>query len=396
LKHRFEISFTRIKYFTLKSYNTILVLILAVFISAYLPIYAQKGSKIKTVVIDAGHGGKDPGASSKYAKEKDIALSVALKTGSYIKKNFPNVKVIYTRTNDKFIPLHKRGEIANSNNADLFISIHCNANPSSKIFGTETYVLGIEDNRTQMNMDIAMKENAAILLEEDAAVKYDNFDPNSPESLISLTLFQGDKLIKSTVVAEKIQKQFSERVGRKDRSVQQAGFLVLWKTSMPSVLVELGYLSNPKEEKYLRSEEGQIYLASAIYRAFKEYKKEFEEENNAYDYREKALNIDPEKPDPELSTKTTNEDPIVYRVQFYASPKKLPLTDTRFKNIKDLSYYDHNGMHKYTSGNFSSRSQANEFKNKMRSEGYSDAFVVVFNNNKRISLKEATLLENKK
>lgn len=367
-----------------------------VFISAFLPAHAQKGSKIKTVVIDAGHGGKDPGASSKYAKEKDIALSVALKTGSYIKKNFPNVKVIYTRTTDKFIPLHKRGEIANSNNADLFISIHCNANPSSKIYGTETYVLGIEDNRTQRNMDVAMKENAAILLEEDAAVKYDNFDPNSPESLISLTLFQGDKLNKSTVVAEKIQRQFSERVGRKDRSVQQAGFLVLWKTSMPSVLVELGYLSNPKEEKYLRSKDGQVYLASAIYRAFKEYKKEFEKENNAYDYRKKALKIDTEKPDTISSGETIKKDLVVYRVQFYASPKKLPLNDAKFKNIKDLSYYEHNGMHKYTSGNFSNRSQANEFKKKMRLEGFADAFVVVFHNNKRISLKEAELLENKK
>ena len=248
----------------------------------------KKAAKIKTVVIDAGHGGRDPGASSKYSKEKDIALAVALKTGGYIENNFPGVKVIYTRSTDKFIPLHKRGEIANKSNADLFISIHCNANNSSKIYGTETYVLGVEEDRTNRNMQVAMKENAAILLEEDAAAKYDNFDPNSPESLISLTLFQGDKLDKSLVVAEKIQRQFSERVGRKDRSVQQAGFLVLWKTSMPSVLVELGYLSNPTEEKFLRSKDGQVFMASAIYRAFKEYKREFEKENNAWEYRKPA------------------------------------------------------------------------------------------------------------
>ena len=235
----------------MKNYCWIILLIFTGFIFVFQPLYAQKGSKIKTVVIDAGHGGKDPGASSKYAREKDIVLSVALKTGGYIKKNFPNVKVIYTRSTDKFIPLHKRGEIANSNNADLFISIHCNANPSSKIYGTETYVLGIEDNRTKRNMDVAMKENAAILLEEDAADRYDNFDPNSPESLISLTLFQGDKLDKSLVVAEKIQRQFSERAGRKDRSVHQAGFLVLWKTSMPSVLVELGYSSDRKKDRFI-------------------------------------------------------------------------------------------------------------------------------------------------
>ncbi len=357
------------------------------------PLRAQKGSKIKTVVIDAGHGGKDPGASSKNVREKDIVLAVALKTGGYIKKNFPNVKVIYTRSTDKFIPLHKRGEIANKNNADLFISIHCNANPSSKIYGTETYVLGIEDNRTQRNMDVAMKENAAILLEEDAADRYDNFDPNSPESLISLTLFQGDKLDKSLVVAEKIQRQFSERVGRKDRSVQQAGFLVLWKTSMPSVLVELGYLSNPKEEKYLRSKDGQVYLASAIYRAFKEYKKEFEKENNAYEYRKKALKVEPEKPASELSKNPAVGKPIIYRVQFYASPKKLSLSDQKFTTIKDVSSYEHNGMYKYTSGTFTTKSQAIAHKKRIRAKGFLDAFVVVFHNKNRISLKEAKLLE---
>lgn len=379
----------------MKSYSCTIVLLLTGFIFVFQPLIAQKGSKIKTVVIDAGHGGKDPGASSKSVHEKDIVLSVALKTGAYIKKNFPNVKVIYTRTTDKFIPLHKRGEIANESNADLFISIHCNANPSSKIYGTETYVLGIEDNRTKRNMDVAMKENAAILLEEDAASRYDNFDPNSPESLISLTLFQGDKLDKSLVVAEKIQRQFSERVGRKDRSVQQAGFLVLWKTSMPSVLVELGYLSNPKEEKFLRSKEGQVYLASAIYRAFKEYKKEFEKENNAYEYRKKILELEPEKKINESSKEPIAKNVVIYRVQFYASPKKLLLSDPKFKGINDLSYYEHNGMYKYTTGSFSNRNQANEHKKKIRSTGFSDAFVVSFYKDKRISLKEAEVLEKK-
>lgn len=380
----------------MKSYNWIIVLLLWIgFLFVFHTLYAQKGSKIKTVVIDAGHGGKDPGASSKYVNEKDIVLSVALKTGAYIKKNFPNVKVIYTRTSDKFIPLHKRGEIANASNADLFISIHCNANPSSKIYGTETYVLGIEDNRTKRNMEVAMKENAAILLEEDAAGRYDNFDPNSPESLISLTLFQGDKLDKSLVIAEKIQRQFSERVGRKDRSVQQAGFLVLWKTSMPSVLVELGYLSNPKEEKFLRSKEGQVYLASAIYRAFKEYKQEFEKENNAYEYRKQILKIESEKSINESSRDPDTNNAVIYRVQFYTSSKKLQLSNPKFKGIKDLFYYKHNGMYKYTSGSFSNRNQANTHKKNIRSAGFSDAFVVSFYKNKRISLKEAELLENK-
>ncbi len=363
-----------------------------VFIVTIIPAYAQKGSKIRTVVIDAGHGGKDPGALGKYSKEKDIALSVAIKTGNYIKQNFPNVKVIYTRSTDKFIPLHKRGDIANDNNADLFISIHCNANNSSKIYGTETYVLGIEESRTKRNMDVAMKENAAILLEDDADEKYDNFDPNSPESLISLTLFQDVNLHQSLNMADKIQKQFTERVGRKDRSVHQAGFLVLWKTAMPSVLVELGYLSNPKEEKFLRSKEGQVYMASAIYRAFKEYKREFEKENNAWDYRKQAVET------------TTNDiksiDPVVksgveYRVQFYTSPRQLKLSDPRFKALKNLSFYEHNGMYKYTSGNFASFNEANNHKVTVKTNGFSDAFVVAFNKGKRLSISEAKEISKK-
>jgi len=357
-----------------------------------MPASAQKGSKIRTVVIDAGHGGKDPGALGKYSKEKDIALIVALKTGDYIKQNFPNVKVIYTRSTDKFIPLHKRGDIANDNNADLFISIHCNANNSSNIYGTETYVLGIEENRTKRNMDVAMIENAAILLEDNADDKYDNFDPNSPESLIRLTLFQDVNLHQSLNMAGKIQKQFTERVGRKDRSVHQAGFLVLWKTAMPSVLVELGYLSNPTEEKFLRSKEGQVFLASAIYRAFKEYKREYEKENDAWDYRKKA------------GSKTTNDvksiDPVInsgveYRVQFYTSPRQLKLSDSRFKNIKPLSYYEHNGMYKYTSGNFTSFDGANKYKAKVRAGGFSDAFVIAFYNGKRINISEAKDISKK-
>ncbi len=358
-------------------------------------VYAQKGTKIKVVVIDAGHGGKDPGASGKYSKEKDIALSVALKTGSYIKENFPNVKVIYTRTTDKFIPLHKRGDIANKNNADLFISIHCNANPSSKIYGAETYVLGVEETRTKRNMDVVMKENASILLEEDAANIYDDFDPNSQEALISLTLFQDANLDLSLSMAQKVQRQFAERVGRKDRSVYQAGFLVLWKTSMPSVLIELGYISNSTEEKFLRSKDGQVYMASAIYRAFKEYKKEFEKENDAYEYRKQVV-----KTDSDNSTKAVSADPVKntevkYKVQFYTSPRQLPISDKRFSNLEDITYYKHNGMFKYTSGNFTTLNQATVYQKKVRTAGFSDAFIVSFLNNKRIPISEAELIENK-
>lgn len=359
--------------------------ILAVYFFITQPIFAQKGSVIKTVVIDAGHGGKDPGAVGKHSYEKNIALSVALKTGGYIKKNFPGVKVIYTRTTDKFIPLHKRGDIANKNNADLFISIHCNANNSSKIYGTETYVLGIEEKRTKRNMDVAMKENAAILFEDDAEEKYDDFNVNSPESLILLSLYQDENLDQSLNIAGKIQKQFTQRVGRKDRSVQQAGFLVLWKTAMPSVLVELGYLSNLAEEKFLRSKEGQVFMASAIYRAFKEYKLEFEKENKSI-----KTEVKTDKPKP-VTPKSAN-GAVEYRVQFYTSPRQLKNTDSRFKKVPNIKSYEHNGMYKYTSGNFSSFEKANNHRKTVKNKGFSDAFIVAFYNGNRVSISEAKVM----
>jgi N-acetylmuramoyl-L-alanine amidase len=355
-------------------------------------MFAQKGTKIRTVVIDAGHGGKDPGASSKQLREKDVALSVALMVGSYIKAQFSDVKVIYTRKTDQFIPLYERGEIANRNNADLFISIHCNANNSSSIYGAETYVLGIEEKRTDLNMKVAMMENAAILLEEDASQQYGDFDPKSPEAIIGLTLFQQDYLDQSLTFASKVQKQFTERVGRKDRSVHQAGFLVLWKTAMPSVLIELGYLSNPTEAAFLASEKGQVYLASAIYRAFKEYKLEYEKENKAYDYRADALKkkaSEPEITEPQVINGNTPAAELEYRVQFYVSPKEVPLSDPRFAKLSNLDSYQHNGFFKYTSGHFADVNSAVKHQNKVRTLGFSDAFVIAVYQGKRIGLDEA-------
>jgi len=372
----------------------IITIVLVLIFSANYPLLAQRGTKIKTVVIDAGHGGKDPGALTKRVKEKDIVLSVALKTGKYIEENFKDVRVIYTRNTDKFIPLYERGAIANRNQADLFISIHCNANNNASIFGAETYVLGVEDKRSKLNMDAAMLENAAILLEEDASDQYGDFDPRSEESIINLTLFQSNYLDQSLNFAQKVQQQFSERVGRKDRSVHQAGFLVLWKTAMPSVLIELGYLSNAKEEAFLSSEKGQVYLASAIYRAFKEYKIEFEKENKAYAYREEILKTNPEPEIEKEEVKITTETPeVVYRVQFYASPKKLAPSDARLKGLPDLWFYEHNGLFKYTSGVFTSHQLAVKFQKEVRSKGFSDAFVVAFHNDKRVSIDEAQRLQ---
>lgn len=229
--------------------------------------------RMKTIVIDAGHGGKDPGnlGTGRYkTKEKDIALDVALRVGDYIKTQFPEIDVIYTRSTDVFIGLNERADIANKAKADLFLSVHCNAFPNPSSNGVETFVLGL--HRNQENLQVAMKENSAIFLEDDYKTKYEGFDPNSAESIIALTIMQSAFLHQSLSISAAIQKQFKERVGRRDRGVKQAGFLVLRRTTMPSILVELGFLTHAPEEDFLNSENGKAYMASAIFRGFKEYK----------------------------------------------------------------------------------------------------------------------------
>ena len=234
--------------------------------------------KIKTVVIDAGHGGKDPGTHGKSMREKDLVLKVALMVGSYIEQYVPDVKVIYTRKDDRFLELYERAGIANNAKADLFISIHANALPSkSSVYGTETYVMGLHTN--EKNFNVAKRENSVILLEDNHEERYAGFDPNSPESYIMFSLTQNAFQDNSLLLANNIENQFEKRVGRKSRGVKQAGFQVLWNTYMPSVLVEIGYLTNPKEESELAIEQTQDYIASGIYRAFKEYKNQMESIN---------------------------------------------------------------------------------------------------------------------
>ena len=235
-------------------------------------------NSVTTVVIDAGHGGKDPGTHGKHTKEKDLVLKVALKVGSYIEQYLPDVKVIYTRKDDRFLELYERANIANKAKADLFISIHANALPvKPTVHGTETYVMGLHTN--EKNFNVAKRENSVILLEENHEEKYEGFDPNSPESYIMFSLTQNAYLDNSVLMANYVEKQFSERAGRRSLGVKQAGFQVLWNTYMPSVLVEIGYLTNPKEENQLNTEQVQDYIASGIYRAFKEYKNQLESIN---------------------------------------------------------------------------------------------------------------------
>ena len=339
-----------------------------------LSTFAQKGEKIQTIVIDAGHGGKDTGALGKLTTEKALNLAVALKFGDYIKENLPDVKVIYTRDKDKFVELSERAAIANRNNADVFVSIHCNSTDvANSANGAETFVMG--ESKNEANLNVAKKENAAILLEDNTDA-YENFDPNSTEAYILFSLSQSLYQTQSLNIADKVQKQFAKK-GRNDRGVQQAGFLVLWKTSMPSILVELGFINNAKEEQFLNSERGQTQMALALYRAFEEYKHEFESENHVS-----------KKP------KSTEKQAVVtgdtyYTVQFSTLKKKVPVTDPAFKKIKEVEVYYNNDTYRYTSGRFATKAEAEARQEEVQKLGYKDAFIIAYINGERVSMKKA-------
>lgn len=348
---------------------------------------------IKTVVIDAGHGGHDGGCQGSYSNEKDVALAISLKLGKYIEENFKDVKVIYTRTTDVFVKLDERAKIANKAQADLFICIHVNSGPTTAM-GTETYVMGL--HKTESNLNVAKRENSSILLEDDYETRYENFDPNLPESYIVLNLRQSAFLDQSLNFAAKVQSQFKDRVGRIDRGVKQAGFLVLHQTNMPSVLIETGFLTNKEEEKFLNSAVNQDYMASAIYRAFKEYKQEFDEKE-----------VKPEQPKPEKEQvvkekisekevsstkkdkKNKEETGLIFKVQIATSSQKKELIPENFNGIEAVSYYEAGGIYRYTVGNEKSIEAANILQLKLKEKGFTDAFIVAFNNGKRISLSEA-------
>jgi len=236
--------------------------------------YTSSNFRVKTIVIDAGHGGKDPGAVNGKTYEKDIVLAIALKLGKLIKNNLKDVRVIYTRDSDEFIELFERANIANRNKANVFISIHCNTGPLEKMIGTETYAMGIEKNGS--NLEVSKRENSVVILEENYLAKYDGFDPNSPEAHIIFSLYQNAYLDQSLNLASKVENQMKLRARRNSRGVKQAGFLVLWKTAMPSILIETGFISNPDERKYLCSDSGQTNIANSVFKAFKEFKSELE------------------------------------------------------------------------------------------------------------------------
>ncbi len=342
-------------------------------------IIAQKTEFI--VVLDAGHGGKDPGkVGYKAMKEKDIALKIVLQVGKMLEKR-ENIKVIYTRKTDVFIGLKDRGKIANKADADLFVSIHCNAH-SSNAYGAETWVLGTHANK--QNFEVAKAENSVIELEDNYKVTYKGFNPNSPESVIGLTLMQEEYLDQSIQLASIIQNEFTTKLKRKDRGVKQAGFVVLHQTYMPSILIETGFITNSKEGLYLNSKLGQHKFSESIYNGIKKY------------INELTLNTVKGDAITEVSTtkavinkrETRNNEDLVFKVQIASGSRKLETKSYNFKGLKNVDRIKVGNSYKYYLGNTASYSEIEEFRKIAKSKGYKTAFIVAFKNGKKISVEE--------
>lgn len=373
------------------------------------------------ITIDAGHGGHDPGALGKRAREKDLALKIARKFGKLIESQTNDVKVVYTRSTDVFIPLDERAAIANRNESDLFVSIHLNANKNKGLTGSETYVMGL--SKSDENMDVVMQENKVMKLEENYETKYEGFDPTSQASYIKFNLLQNDNLNQSLEFATIMQDKFRIKASRTDRGVRQGPFWVLWATAMPSVIIETGYISNLTEEEFLMSESGQELLASAIFEAFMEYKRVVELRRTSLVQPEEASNesskpvgtdtgakqlpksgpvnniakiartdtVQPVK-DTVTSKKVILSDTgsgIEFRVQVLSSVSKIPAGSKEFKGHRDLAEIRIGGQYKYMSAPVKDYQEAMELRKKL-ADVFPGAFVVPFRKGIRITLEEAT------
>jgi len=396
---------------------------------------------VRTVVIDPGHGGRAPGAIGRNNMEKDIALAISLKLGELINQYIPDVNVVFTRKTDIDVGLQQRADIANRNNADLFISIHCNGAGNRSAHGSETFVMGYD--KSQSNLAVAMKENADIYYEEDYEDIYGDFDPNKPETHIIFSLFQHQYLNQSLKMASLIQDQFRERSRRVDRGVKQGPFWVLHKTAMPAVLVEVGFITNEEEEKFMASNEGQNILASAIFRAFRDYKN-YQDKSLANTiptepivFQETPVAIPPINPNPQakdepsikkeqvlvdVATEKVSDLPkndnethsrpetisnpvnqiieevtnsnknVVFKVQFLSSERVLPQNSPLFKGLRNVDNYHYLGMYRYTVGNEPDFGSATNLQRTVRTHGFRDAFVVAFINGERATIQDAQKL----
>lgn len=343
---------------------------------------------IKTIVIDAGHGGKDPGCHGGFSNEKEVCLSMALKLGTLIKDKYPGIKVVYTRDKDVFVELLERANIANRVKADLFICIHANAG-SNVAYGSETYVLGL--HRTEAQQKVMERENAIIELEDDKGAKYKSFDM-SPEAMIAMQL-QGTVYREYSIrFAEQLQKEF-KKMGRFDRGVKEAGFYVLYKTAMPSVLIETGFLTNPTEEKLLANTSGQVEMAKAMFSAFERYYNQMMGKETI----ENTISpkVTPIQDTPKPTPITPDSSGLVFRIQVETSDKKISLNSSRFKNF-EVYEYTQDKFYKYCIGIFpNDLNSARLKKTELIELGFNNAFVVAFLNGERISIEKAINLAEK-
>jgi len=347
------------------------------------------------VTLDAGHGAHDFGATYHGHVEKNIALKVALKVGQILEKN-PNIKVIYTRKTDVFIDLVERANIANRADASIFVSIHCNANKNTVPDGTETYVMGLTKNAS--NLEAAKKENSVITLEKDYQQKYEGFNPNAPESLMGMTLMQEEFLENSIALAGKIQDNFKDYMGLKSRGVKQAPFMVLHKAYMPRVLIEMGFISNKEEGARLDSEQGQDDVAQGIAEAIVSYKREFFGEEPDEPKIEKPVKRIVEKPVEVIQTETVienkempkaDENGIIFKVQLSASSKNLELVPSNFKGLQNITSLFENGLYKYMYGSTSSQETAKSLLQEAKSKGFTSAYLIAFKDGKSINIQDA-------
>ena len=346
--------------------------IIPIFASAQAPQTAE-GKKLTTIILDPGHGGKDPGAIGSKHREKNIVLDIALKLGKILHDSIPQLKVVYTRDKDTFVPLDQRAATAIKNSADLFISIHANSSNNKSVFGPETFLLG--QHRSKENLEVAQKENAVITLEDDYSSKYEGFDPSQPESVITFAGMQSDYINKSIDMAVLLQNAF-KNCNRADRGVKQAGFLVLRQVPMPSVLIELGFISNKDEEAYMASEKGGEELAQAIFQSVKQFKA-------AYDDRQAVVKTEkPKKKAPKVDLWPAS---VNFRVQVAAASKPQQI-DTL--NFTPLSTQTENGITRYMVGICKTQEEAKQIKEALETK-YPDCFVVAFEGKERISLRSA-------
>jgi len=356
-------------------------------LSTITPVFADDSEATFVLVIDPGHGGKDPGAVGKTAKEKDINLAVSTLAGNYIANEHKDVKVVYTRKKDVFIELKERTKIANKANANLFISVHANASKTKTTSGAEVFILG--NDKTKANLEVAKRENSVILQEDDYKEKYENFDPNSAESYIIFELIQNKHIEQSLNFASMVQKELVKTAKRKDRGVKQAGFWVLVGAAMPCILVELDFISNIEAEKYISGKNGQEKMARAIANAFTKYKSEYDRKNGGATSqnttRKEEDNDETVKEEKIQNEIASVDNTLIYKVQILASSKKLSANASELKKYQ-ADFYFENNMYKYTYGESSDWNEISKIRKSLLKD-FKDAFIVTFKNGVKVPNK---------